>query len=262
MTSIITRPSNVIIPEVMDPIKTDYAHHGVSDRYNHVTTIDVVNSLRDSGWDVTKTATARTRIEDRRGFQKHFVWMHHSKKKMTVGDCEMRILLVNSHDGTSSLQIAAALYRLVCSNGMVVDQGQFAAIRIRHSQEDILQRTMEGANHIAALAPAIDANIKTMQSIELSPEQQALFAQQTSKLVWPDKSEDWLDPNLLLNARRGADVGNDLWRVYNRVQENVMRGGLEVNSASRFKHTRSINSMIRDVEVNRDLFALATTFAK
>ena len=101
-----------------------------------------------------------------------------------------------------------------------------------------------------------------MQNIELTPEQQADFARKTVKLVWPDHSEDWIDPNELLRTRRVADQGADLWRTFNVVQENIVRGGLPVHSDSRFKHTRAIKSAIRDVDVNVALFDLALAYAK
>ena len=40
-------------------------------------------------------------------------------------------------------------------NGMHIDIGQFAAIRIRHTNSSLQEMVLEGANKIAALAPAI-----------------------------------------------------------------------------------------------------------
>jgi hypothetical protein len=259
---ITTSSTSVIVPEVIrpvSPVQRDYAHSDVSTRYHHISTQEVIDSLRDANWEVAKTVIARCCRPDKQGFQKHFVTMRHSKENMEVGDCEMRIMLVNSHDGTSSMALFASLYRLICSNGMTIDQGQFSAIRIRHSSEDIRDQAIGGAQKIALLAPAIDANIKRMQSIQLTPDQQQVFAQQTLKLVWPDQSETYMNPNELLGARRDADKDSNLWSVYNRVQENVTRGGLYTEAGRR---TRPIRSANRDLEFNRDLFDIAVSFAK
>jgi hypothetical protein len=59
-------------------------------------------------------------------------------------------------------------------------------------------------------------------------------------------------------ARRSDDVGNDLWRTFNRTQENLTRGGMryvhtdEAGVRSRRK-TRPVNSIDGNVSLNRAL---------
>jgi hypothetical protein len=40
---------------------------------------------------------------------------------------------VNSHDKSSAYQLHCGLFRLVCTNGMVVSDGTFQRISIKHS---------------------------------------------------------------------------------------------------------------------------------
>ena len=49
-----------------------------------------------------------------------------------VGTVFPQILLTNSHDGKNSFQFQAGLYRLICSNGLVIADTQFEAVKIRH----------------------------------------------------------------------------------------------------------------------------------
>jgi hypothetical protein len=62
----------------------------------------------------------------------------------------------------------------------------------------------------------------------------------------------------LLQTRRTADTGDSVWKIYNVIQENVIRGGISAGA----RRTRAINSPVRDVEVNKDIFTLAVDTMK
>lgn len=72
----------------------------------------------------------------------------------------------------------------------------------------------------------------------------------------------------LHNCWSRDDLGNDLWHTLNRVQENVIAGGLHAiqrDSEGRRVHrvsTRRINGIDQDVRLNRALWALAEKMAE
>jgi Domain of unknown function (DUF932) len=177
--------------KIINPFHQDEAYSQVSTRYRQVKTSDITLALMDNGWEVARTATQRVRNPERNGFQKHFVWMKpkSAENQLTVGDTEMRLMITNSHDGSSAYRMQVGLHRLVCSNGLTVSVGDFEYVSIRHTAEDIEEQAIDGAFRIAALAPQIDTMIKTMQSVELNPTQQIEFAQNVIKTVWPVKGE-------------------------------------------------------------------------
>ena len=48
--------------------------------------------------------------------------------------------MTNSHDGKEfSFQFQAGLYRLVCSNGLVIADAEFANMKIRHMGYDLAE---------------------------------------------------------------------------------------------------------------------------
>ena len=246
-------------PSPVSPVYAEYPHARVSNKYQQAKTIEVVNALTNNGWQITKTTTARVRDPERQGFQKHFVHLRPEgdKAKLKVGDTELRVIISNSHDGTSAFRMDAGLYRLVCSNGMVVSAGGFEHIALRHNMQEIEQEAIDGALRIAAMAPRINDVIGKMQDTTLTNDVQMMFASEALKLVWSDTSK--LNPAEFLQIRRTADKGDNLWLVFNRLQENLVRGGLSVAGSNR--HTRGINSPIKDYKVNRDLFELAVKYA-
>ena len=47
-------------------------------------------------------------------------------------DAFPRILLTNSHDGMQAFKFSVGIFRLVCSNGLVVADEQFSNFKIKH----------------------------------------------------------------------------------------------------------------------------------
>ena len=80
--------------------------------------------------------------------------------------------------------------------------------------------------------------------------------------------EDWaahspVRAGQLLEARRSNDRGTDLWVTFNRVQENLLKGGLAGRAKSgRRVRTRQVRSVTEDVRLNRALWRLAERFAQ
>ena len=73
--------------------------------------------------------------------------------------------------------------------------------------------------------------------------------------------EPWSPPSLLV-PRRPQDVGNDLWRTFNVIQENVLQGGLVRRSASnRLSRSRRITAIREDVRLNSALWEMAVARA-
>ena len=59
-------------------------------------------------------------------------------------------------------------------------------------------------------------------------------------------------------AADGGDAGDDLYSTLNRVQENLLRGGLSRRSSSgRLVRTRRITSIKQDVRINSSLWDVA-----
>ena len=62
----------------------------------------------------------------------------------------------------------------------------------------------------------------------------------------------------LLQPRRLDDDRPDLWSTFNRVQENLVQGGLSARTANgRRNCTRAIQGIDQNVKINRALWILA-----
>ena len=64
----------------------------------------------------------------------------------------------------------------------------------------------------------------------------------------------------ILEPTRSADEGNDLWRVFNVVQEKITQGNFHAAlTGAKVRKVRKIKSFEKDMKVNKELFKLATS---
>jgi hypothetical protein len=63
----------------------------------------------------------------------------------------------------------------------------------------------------------------------------------------------------ILEPTRDEDKGNDLWKVFNVVQEKITQGGFSAALiGAKVRKVRKIKSFEKDLKINQDLFKLAT----
>ncbi len=231
---------------------------GVSEKYGFVDTKAVIDAMRDSGFEPVEVRQSQRRNVERMGFTKHMLKFRPrgKLKAVQVGDVVPQVVALNSHDRSSGFHLYGGLFRLVCSNGMMVsDRTHVEPIRVphtRHMVENIVARSQELVRGIDGVYRLRDDMLATKMT-----EKTALaFARQAVTFRPPRAAS--VDPATLLEARRPEDDALNLWLVFNRVQENMLRGGLVTKTEDgRTVMTRGIGRIERDVEVNTKLWALA-----
>ena len=93
---------------------------GVNARYGFVPTARIVDGLGGQGWVPVAVEEQCIRNEARRGYQKHLLRFRRSKQMATLGEWNVELVLINSHDKGCAYQLHAGLYRRICSNGLVM----------------------------------------------------------------------------------------------------------------------------------------------
>ena len=236
------------------------AHESRSLRYAYIPTSDIVAGLRSEGFMPFMVCQAKSRIEGKTEFTKHMIRFRYASQ--IVSDTANEIILVNSHDGTSSYQMLAGCWRFVCQNGLIVGE-TIEDLRIRHSGNNILDDVIEGAYRIVDKFEQVDSAKEMMKGIELHPRQQNAFANAALQLRYDPEDNIPILGHQLNMARRDEDRGADLWRTFNRVQENIMQGGLQGFNRNGGKvTTRKVTGLSATVAINRGLWTLAEEMAK
>lgn len=243
----------------------------VSDRYSMIPTERIVDVLESKGFFPTQVQEQRVRNQERQGFQKHLLRFRQAEQMLRVGDSLPEIVLTNAHDGTSAFVFHAGIFRLVCSNGLVIAESTFAAFRVRHSGD--VSQVLPGVERYIETLPLIFNKVESWMKKPMSPDEQAAFALRALKLRWEDSDKAPISSKKLLTPRRREDTGGDLWSTFNRVQENLMKGG-QVDSAKYgwhetengmqyvpVKRTRMISSIDENVRINKALWETADEFA-
>ncbi len=246
-------------------IFTTESAEGTSNKYKFISTIEVVNGLIGEGFMPVSAMQSCTRLAHKRLYTKHMLRFRHVDSVPTVGGGLFpEIVLINSHDGLSSYKLMAGLYRMVCSNGLVVGD-TFKEVRVRH-QGDVVGNVIEGTYEVVKEANRALSHADTMSGIQLTNAEKSIFADAVHQIRFDGDdsiTSGVIKPEQFLRPRRYAEAGkNDLFSVMNIVQENVIRGGLRGvgrDETGRLKRvtTRHIKSIDQNNSLNRAIWTLA-----
>jgi hypothetical protein len=243
----------------------DQPFHAMSTRYAFVPTTRVISALRQEGFEPIEAKQSTARLAGKVGFTKHLIKFTRSDMQIAkVGDSIPQVCLVNSHDGSSIYSLMAGLWRLACSNGLMVSEGSYNSVSVRHSG-DIVGEVIDGSFKVIESAAQAGERAAEWKGITLDRSEATAFAEAALKLRW-DGTETHHAPitaDRLLQVRRPEDQGQDLWTAFNRVQEHLVKGGNRGRTATGRRHTtRPVNAIGDNVKLNRALWTLTEQMAK
>ena len=246
-------------------------HASRSERYTYIPTIDVLRGLQREGFEPFMVAQGKSRIEGKAEFTKHMIRMRHVARDggRPAKPEANEIILINSHDGASSYQMLAGMFRFVCCNGLVVGD-VVEDIRIPH-KGNIKDDVIDGAFRVLDQFEAVGEHTEAMRALQLEPPEEMAFATAALALRFGERAVEEggghrsapVTAEQLIEARRPEDSGHSLWTTFQRVQENVIHGGLPGRSVQgRRQQTRPVGSIDRGVSLNRALWMLAEEMRK
>jgi hypothetical protein len=214
------------------------------------------------GWEVVdvKEVKARKNV----GFQKHLVVFRNNDIVIDGKDGDTvfpQILLTNSSDGKNAFKFQAGIFRLVCENGLVISTQDFANMKIRHYGYKFEELKATITNIVEKL-PLTVASMNKFKQIELAEEQIVELAKQalTIRFGETEMNRIIVDYNEFVKPTRKEDEGNDLWSVFNLVQEKVLEGDFNYVAGNKSRKARKIKNFSQDINLNARLYELATTY--
>ena len=233
------------------------AHDSRSERYVYVPTIEILEGLRREGWFPFFAVQAVPRDGNRVGHAKHMLRL---RRDDGIGKPEAaEVIIVNSHDGTSSYQMFAGMLRFVCTNSMIAGE-RFEEVRVPHTGR-IQDQIIEGVYTVAEDFPRLIDATEGMKETRLTQAEQTVLAE-ASLVVRYGEDESPIRPDQIIAPRRREDVGQSLWQTFNVIQENLIRGGISgrrqtADGRIRRSQTRASNGIDQNVGLNRALWTLA-----
>jgi len=212
----------------------------------YVNSLDAVQILKKEGWQLHGVQEQKN--HKTRKTLGHTLQLRHPDFALqnAKGDTESiaSMTITNSSIGDRPLEASLGTYRLVCSNGLIAHD-RYATESIQHTGTNIFNiETVLG--RLNRHANIIMQEFNKLKQKDLTPDQIKTFATKAAKLRFSEAELSDINIDDLLTINRPEDAGNDMWSVYNRVQENL---------------THDIINPYADIELNKELSELATVFA-
>lgn len=238
-----------VVPSVFGENK----HASRSERYSYIPTITLLENLQREGFQPFFACQSRVRDPDRREHTKHLLRLRRAGQ--INGQHVPEIIILNSHDGASSFQLLPGIFRSVCTNSLVCGQS-FGEIRVPH-RGNIVEKVIEGAYEVLGVFDRVEEKRDAMQSLQLPPPAQHALANAALTYRFGEEHQP-VTTTQVLTPRRYEDRQDDLWTTYQRLQENLLKGGLPGRTAKgKRSHTRAVSGIDGDVKLNRALWVMA-----
>jgi hypothetical protein len=235
---------------------------GTSEKYAHISTFQIIQDMEKLGWGVVDAKQVRARKGD--GYQKHLVVFRNNDIVINgeEGDhAYPQILLTNSHDGKNAFTFTAGLFRLVCENGLVICSKEFENLKIRHYGYDFEELQKVITTMVENLPLTVDSMNKFKKK-QLRKKQVEEFAKKAAEIRFgvEQVKNIKIDYSGLITPTRPEDAGNDLWSVFNVVQEKLTHGMFEYISGTKLRKARKIKNFRQDIDLNAKLYNLAMEY--
>jgi len=238
----------------------------MSERYTFIPTINLVERMRAEGFVPYSANQSRTRIEGKQDFTKHVIRFRDVRNGerpaiRSLGTIYPELILTNAHDGGSAYKLDAGLFRLICLNGLMVSEGNFSQINVRHtgSADGIIEASYEVVDQF----PKMLESVEQFAKLRLEAPQQEAYAAAALQLRY-DEGESPLTPQQIARPRRRDDADPSLWNTFNTVQENLINGGLRGRNTETRRHltTRPVKGISENTRLNKALWTLTEAMGK
>jgi hypothetical protein len=225
-------------------------------KYTFIPTERVLTGLMQAGFVPVEARQTQTRAASPL-HARHVVRLRRRFETVELRDSIPELVFLNSHDGTSAYQLRVGLFRVICTNGLIVSRGAFPTFSVAH-RGNVVDDVVAHALGISERFEVLAAQVERMEQRRLFKDEQIHFAERALTLRYPDPAQAGMAASQLLNCRRVEDAGDDLFSILNRCQENLLRGGLSRRSVNgRLLRTRRITSIREDLRINSALWDIA-----
>jgi hypothetical protein len=253
---------------VRQDIITQTGGYNVSNRYVAIATQDILTEIKDytgSEPRITGFNNANVHKAEKNGFQKHALICEMPNSEMIDGT-KMNMILFNSNDRSTSLKIFLGAIRMACSNQCVWGDQIAEPISIRHTNKEWKHSIHTLMDSFVETQRETEEMIKRMMGTYLSYGDMGRLAERVSEeILTPEITGTVFDVTQLNVAHRKEDMGKDAWHTFNRIQYNLLNGGVDRSIMKKdeegilFDHvskTYKVTDTSKQIEFNRKLHEL------
>lgn len=237
-----------------------------SDKYQFVSSEEIGKVLQDQGFTLDGVSYAKPRKEQNKGFQKHI--MIFSRPDLLVDDGnKLQLLVTNAHNGTSAVKFDSGIFRAVCANGLVSGNKMHSA-RVLHKGGNFEQKLKESLEYIVSQMQSLKSDVERMKNHQVSNSEAYDYMMGMAEYRLKDVDLAGINYQSVAKLNRAGDQSNDLYTFFNRVQENIIRGGIQyvknveildadgkvIGSEKKAGVTREVKAISTSLELNKVLW--------
>ena len=221
-----------------------------------VESLDAVREFQRQGWNI---AGAYEKRDKNRKIGSHFIKMEHpdfnikNSKGQTEAIATMNIS--NTCNGSKPMELDLGAYRQVCSNGLIAHTS-YSNAKVPHSEKG--QHSLnEILCDLGIRTQGVMEEFNKLKETQLTPAQAMNLATQAADARFGKGHR--IDVSQLLNVVRDEDKGDDVWTVFNRIQENLTQPH---RITDRFgNNIGGVTDVAEDTRINKELFELVHAYA-
>jgi hypothetical protein len=221
-----------------------------------VESLDAVREFQRQGWNI---AGAYEKRDKSRKINSHFIRMEHpdfivrdSKGKR---EAVATMNISNSCTGIKPMELDLGAYRQICSNGLVAHTS-YSNARVPHSEKG--QYTLqEILCDLGIRTQGVMEEFNKLKEKQLSPKEMMNLATQAAEIRFGKGHR--IDVSQLLNIVREEDKSEDVWTVFNRIQENLTQPQRIFDKKGDI--VGGVSSIEENTRINKQLFELVQVYA-
>ena len=261
----------------------------VSKKYSHIPTDKLIDDMELLGWFPIDAKEVKARTKDTIGYQKHLVVFRNPDivinqmpknivesstsptgfrktdgtfaKKNPIDTVFPQILLTNSHDGKNAFTFTAGLFRMICENGLVISTNEFEKVAIRHMGYDF-EELQKQINEMVERLPLTVESMNKMIDTQMNQKSILKFAKDMLAVRFPEDElrRITIDMDEFITPVRPEDKGEDLWSVFNVIQEKIIEGDFDYTVGTKHRKARQIKNFKQDMDLNSKMFDVALDY--
>ena len=232
--------------------------YNVSDRYQAIPTQSIVDIIEQSSGPTKIVAFNKVNVRkaDKIGFQRHVVMLELENAKM-LDNTSMNIVIYNSNDRSSAVKMFAGSIRMACSNELVWGDQIMPETKIQHSLVKWEDRIHDMVKTFHQAQEKTQDTIQQAMAKYMSYSDQIRYANEVAEHL--EMEGHLMDPGELNIAHRQEDIPKTAWHTFNRIQYNVINGGMqrlmdievEGIKTTKLNKTHKITDSNKSIKLNR-----------
>ena len=228
------------------------ASQRINSKATMVESLDAVREFQKQGWNIAGAYEQRNKQNRKIG--SHFIRMEHPDFKVTNSkgktDAVATMNISNSTTGIKPMELDLGAYRQVCSNGAIAHTS-YSSAKVPHTEQG--QYTLqEILCDLGIRTQGVMEEFNRLKEKNVSPQEAMNLATEAAEIRFGKGHR--IDVSQLLNVVREEDKGDDVWTVFNRIQENLTQPHRIVDHLGNVMN--GVSSIEEDTRINKELFEL------